>query len=179
MAGGFLRRLRHDTRGVSAVEFALLAPTIIMIYFGLVEFAQGYMAQKRTTHVASMVADLTAQNASLNTGQITNIFGIGDKIMRPFSDADLSQRVTSVVRSGNTVTVVWSRATGDLTPLPKNSAYTLPSLELLPDAEGLIVSESAFEYTSPVDFVLPEPVTFRHTSYLRPRNTDQVECSNC
>ena len=37
MAGGFLRRLRHATRGVSAVEFALIAPTIIMIYFALVE----------------------------------------------------------------------------------------------------------------------------------------------
>lgn len=179
MVRTFLRRLRHDTRGVSAVEFAILAPTIIMIYFGLVEFAQGYMAQKRTTHVASMVADLTAQNASLTTSQITNIFGIGDKIMRPFSDADLSQRVTSVARSGNTVKVVWSRANGGLAPLAKNSVYTVPSLDLLPDGEGLIVAESAFKYTSPVDFVLPQPVTFRHISYLRPRNTDTVDCSNC
>lgn len=179
MVRTFLRRLRHDTRGVSAVEFAILAPTIIMIYFGLVEFAQGYMAQKRTTHVASMVADLTAQNAALTPSQITNIFGIGDKIMRPFSDHDLSQRVTSVARTGNTVKVVWSRATGELTPLAKNSVYTVPSLSLIPNGEGLIVAESAFKYTSPVDFVLPQPVTFRHISYLRPRNTDQVDCSNC
>ncbi|KAK0358435.1 hypothetical protein LTR94_035459, partial [Friedmanniomyces endolithicus] len=114
-----------------------------MIYFGLVEFAQGYMAQKRTTHVASMVADLTAQNATLNTSQITNIFGIGDKIMRPFSDADLSQRVTSLSRTGNTVKVVWSRATGDLTPLAKNSVYEVPSLDLIPNGEGLVVAESA------------------------------------
>ena len=31
---GLLRRLLRDRRGVSAVEFALIAPVMIMIYFG-------------------------------------------------------------------------------------------------------------------------------------------------
>ena len=34
---GLLTRLRGDRRGVSAVEFALIAPVIIVFYFGLAE----------------------------------------------------------------------------------------------------------------------------------------------
>lgn len=33
-----LRALRHDVRGVAAVEFAFLAPILILFYFGMVEF---------------------------------------------------------------------------------------------------------------------------------------------
>ncbi len=58
---GLLKRLLQDRRGVSAIEFALIAPVMITIYFGLIEFSQGYMAERRAGHVASMVADLVAQ----------------------------------------------------------------------------------------------------------------------
>ena len=36
-----LTTLRRDTRGGAAVEFAFLAPLMILIYFGMVEFCQG------------------------------------------------------------------------------------------------------------------------------------------
>ena len=56
----FLLRLARDTRGLSAVEFALLAPVMISLYFGVAEVGQAFMVQKRQAHVASMVADLVA-----------------------------------------------------------------------------------------------------------------------
>ena len=50
---GLLTRLRGDRRGVSAVEFALIAPVIIVFYFGLAEFCQAFMAQKRMGRTAA------------------------------------------------------------------------------------------------------------------------------
>ncbi|MDP2765777.1 MAG: pilus assembly protein, partial [Brevundimonas sp.] len=47
MRRGIFRRLSGDERGVSAVEFAMLAPVLIAFYFGMAEFCQGFMAQKR------------------------------------------------------------------------------------------------------------------------------------
>ena len=54
---GLLQQFVRDRRGVSAVEFALIAPLMIAFYFGLTEFCQGYMAQKRMGHSAAAVAD--------------------------------------------------------------------------------------------------------------------------
>lgn len=175
----FLRRLMRDTRGVSAVEFAFLAPTIIFMYMGMVEFCQGYMAQKRAAHVASMVGDLTAQNTTLEIDQLANIFAIGKKIIRPFDEKRLDQRITSVVRNGNAVTVVWSQASGELSPLQKDAPYELPTLNLVPDTQGLIIAESEYKFASPINFMLPQPITFRHVSYLRPRSNAAVACSDC
>ena len=91
-----LGQLAKNTRGAAAVEFAFLAPVLILLYFGMVEYCQGYMALKRTGHVASMVADLVSQNDTVTKTQITDIFAIGDQIIRPFSntppDAEGQQR---------------------------------------------------------------------------------------
>jgi Flp pilus assembly protein TadG len=56
--------LAGDVRGVSAVEFALIAPVMILFYAGMVDLCQGYMALKRTSH-ASAVADLASQSRSM------------------------------------------------------------------------------------------------------------------
>ena len=52
-----IRRLTGDERGVSAIEFAMLAPVLIAFYMGMTEFCQGFMAQKRMGHVSAMVAE--------------------------------------------------------------------------------------------------------------------------
>ena len=88
----WLRRFRQDQSGVSAVEFALLAPIMIALYFGMVEVCQAYMAQKRMSHVTSMVADLTAQAQSVTRNDLTDIFNIGNQIMEPFSPTPLQTR---------------------------------------------------------------------------------------
>lgn len=74
------KRLARDTRGVAAIEFAFLAPVLIVMYFAMVEYCQAYMALKRTDHVAAMVADLTSQNDKFVKSQIEDVFAIGDVI---------------------------------------------------------------------------------------------------
>jgi Flp pilus assembly protein TadG len=38
----------RDRRGVSAVEFALIAPVLVIFYCGLAELTQAMMAQRRS-----------------------------------------------------------------------------------------------------------------------------------
>ncbi len=105
---GLLRRLLRDRRGVSAVEFALIAPVMLIIYFGLVEFSQGYMAERRASHAASMVADLVAQSGGTNIRDLESTFQIGDMIMRPFSSTPLS----SASRASPWMRAAWPRSNG-------------------------------------------------------------------
>ncbi|OWY58885.1 pilus assembly protein TadE, partial [cyanobacterium TDX16] len=87
MRRGVFSRLGRDERGVSAVEFALLAPVLIAFYFGMAEFCQGFMAQKRMGHVSAMVADLVAQEDTVAIANLDDIFDIGGLIMKPFPTA--------------------------------------------------------------------------------------------
>ena len=177
MIRSLIRRLIRDERGISAVEFALLAPVLIAFYLGLAEFCQGYMAQKRMGHAASAIADLVAQEDTITTIELDDIFDIGALIMKPFPTATLKQRVSAVTRTGTKVKVDWSRGDG-LTALVKGSELTIPA-DLLSDGQSLIVAEATYDYDSPADYLMPGLTRFQHTYYLRPRISDKVLCSNC
>jgi Flp pilus assembly protein TadG len=46
------RSHRSDDRGVAMIEFALIAPLLIMLLVGIVEFGRGYSAKVRLTGAA-------------------------------------------------------------------------------------------------------------------------------
>lgn len=171
-----IRRFRRDQRGIAAVEFALLAPVMILLYFGMVELCQAHMAHKRMSHVTSMVADLTARAQTVSRADLTNIFNIGNQIMEPFSPGSLQTRVSSISRNNaGVVNVNWSFARG----MPVRSGTVVVPNGLINNGESLIMSESIYDYASPVDRFLPGITKLQRTYYLRPRIVDNVVCSDC
>lgn len=173
-----LQRLRRDRRGVSAVEFALIAPVAISFYMGSAEFCQGFMAQKRMGHVTSQVADMLAQQEQVDTAGIDNLFDIGSQIMKPFSATPLKIRVSSVVVGGDGVAkVAWSRGRG-LTARTVGEVITPPT-GLVGAGQSVIMSEATYDYDSPVDYLMPTVTRFSQTYWLRPRLVETIACSNC
>jgi Flp pilus assembly protein TadG len=171
------RRLAGDDRGVSAVEFALIAPILIFFYMGLAEFCQGYMAQKRMGHAAAMVADLVAQEESVSADTVDDIFEIGTLIMRPFPATPLNQRVSSITRTDGIAKVDWSVGDG-MDPRDDGEVVTLPP-DLIADGESVIMSEATYDYDSPADYLMPAVTQFSHSYYLRPRTSDRTTCDDC
>lgn len=173
-----LKRLRGDRRGVSAVEFALIAPVAISFYMGSAEFCQGFMAQKRMGHVASQVADMLAQQEQVDRAGIDNLFDVGGQIMKPFSATPLKMRVSSVVVGADGVAkVAWSRGRA-MTARTVGQTVTVPS-GLIGVGQSVIMSEATYDYDSPVDYLMPTVTRFSQTYWLRPRLVETIACSNC
>ena len=74
-----LKRLRSDIRGIAAVEFALIAPVVILLYCGFAELTMAMMAERRAAHTASVVADLVAQTPSISSAELTDIWTVGQR----------------------------------------------------------------------------------------------------
>lgn len=168
---GLFRRLRGDRRGVSAVEFAMLAPVLVAMYFGLAEFCQGFMAQKRAGQSAAIVADLVTQRSGVTGAELDDLFNVGGQIMKPFSSATLKLRVTSVTRGTDDVNRIgWSRGKG----LPAlTGTMTLPA-GLVERGQTVIVAETTYDYDSPVDYLMPSITKFSHKFYMRPREVETI-----
>ena len=177
MKRSLIRRLTGDERGVSAIEFAMLAPVLIAFYMGMTEFCQGFMAQKRMGHVSAMVADLVAQEEAITPAAIDDIFDIGGLIMKPFPTTTLHQRVSSVSMTGGVITVDWSRADG-MTARAVDSTMPLAA-DLISEGESVIVAEATYDYDSAADYLMPGLTRFSHTFYLRPRTSDETTCDDC
>jgi len=175
----FPPRLLADRRGVAAVEFALIVPVLLLLYFGVVELTQGFMAQERAAHTASTIGDLTAQSTTLDQAELTDIFSLGDTIMYPYPTTSLQMRLSSLTADANdNVSVAWSEAQG-MTALGKGSSVSNLPANVINANESVIMAETSYTYTSVFGQILPSPVVFNETYYLRPRASSTVTCTDC
>ncbi len=175
---GLMRSFAKDSRGVAAIEFALIAPVMILLYCGVAELGQALVADAKTSHVASAVGDLVAQTDTVSTNDLSDIFSIGTTIMSPFPTATLQMRVTSVTANAAGKPLVdWSRGYGGYTALAANSAVTVPMA--LAAGDSLIMTQSQYQYTSVIRYILPHALTYNAAFYLRPRRSDKVTCTGC
>lgn len=142
------KRLAGDRRAVSAVEFALIAPLLILAYVSSVHLTLALSADRKLTAAAATVADLVAQNETVTSAVINDIFEAGRVLVQPFPAGDLQMRITSVRADSNGVAqLVWSEGLG----MGARSPGDLPSLPagvLLPDS-GLVVVEMSYPYDTP------------------------------
>ena len=170
----FLKKLARDRRGVSAVEFALIAPAMVASYFGMAEITQALLAERKAAHAASAIGDLVSQSSSVSATDITDIFSIASTIMKPYSTSTLKMRVSSLTAdSGGTPKVDWSSGSG-LTALTTGATVTGVPSGVISAGQSLVMSEVTYSYDSPVDLMMPNAVTFTRKFYLRPRKSDKV-----
>ena len=166
----------RDPRGMVAVEFALIIPVMITLYFGTVETTNAMTAARRVTIVAQTAADLTAQVATVSTADMNDIFAASTAILNPVPTNVVKITVTSVVASAsnaNTTTVAWSKVYGGATARGTNSAVTLPA-GLTTVGSSVIMVEVTYAYTSPIAQFITGPITMKEVAYLKPRRSTSV-----
>ena len=163
-----LQRLKADRRGVSAVEFALVAPVLILFYFGLVQTTSAILALRRVSHVASTLGDLAARTPVIRDADMADIFSVSDSLLAPYPTAPLKARVTSITKdAGGVAKVGWSDAK-NWGARAKNATMTVPD-GIIGAGQSAILAEVEYDYDSPIDLIAPGAMTFTRSFYLRPR----------
>ncbi|MGV8995706.1 MAG: TadE/TadG family type IV pilus assembly protein [Parvibaculaceae bacterium] len=173
------RRFFIDPRGMVAVEFALIVPVMLVIYFGTVETTNAMTAARRVTNVTQTAADLTAQVTTVATSDLNDIFAASTAILTPFPTTGLKVTITSVTASAsnaNTTTVAWSKAYGGGTARSTGAAVTLPS-GLTTVGSSVIMVETTYAYTSPIAQFITGTINMKEVAYLKPRRSTSVAFS--
>ncbi|MGY6627296.1 MAG: TadE/TadG family type IV pilus assembly protein [Oceanicaulis sp.] len=166
-----LARFARDRRGVSAVEFALIAPIMITMYLGVAQLSLALSADRKVSNAALVVADLTAQRDAVNNAEIADYFAAGRAMMAPFNSANLALRVSSVrMHEDGEIFLAWSQADG---MAPAAAAPTLPAGLLVPGG-SVIVVDAEMPFTTAFGDLFSSPVTLRDSALLRPRRSGHV-----
>ncbi len=172
-----LARFWRDRRGVSAIEFALIAPLLILLYCGMAEMTQAMMAQRRLSNIASATGDLMAQSTQTGPLKTGDIFKIGETIMEPFPTSTLKICLASITSDATGKdTVAWSKASvSSMSNCPaKGTVLSDVPVAVLPAGQSVILARTSYVYASTFSLVMPANLTFNRTYYLRPRKTDAV-----
>jgi Flp pilus assembly protein TadG len=161
-----LRRLARDRRGVSAIEFALLAPVMISLVVCTAEISEGVGADRKVSLVTAALANLTAQSATLSTTQMSNILDASSSIIQPYSSSLLAMTVTCLnIDANKNVTVKWSVTRGGTA---NSGSMTIPSALAVANSQ-LIYSQVSYAFTPNLGGRITGTLTLSDKMYMSPR----------
>ncbi len=168
-----IQRFSRETRGVSAIEFALIAPVLMFMLMGSIEVSLLLTADRKITQTTSSIADLVAQDDVITSDEMSDIFTAAKAILQPYDTAPLKMRVTSITMDKDKkIKVSWSKGSG-MVPRATGSSVTTPSGILQPNT-SVIMSEVFYQYNGILGSVIKTPMRLHDTFYLRPRRSGQV-----
>ena len=181
---GCIERLRGDNSGVGAVEFALIAPVLIVLYIGSLEISVAMSVNKKVARAASSIADLVTQRTDVNKATLKTMVDVAQSIITPFQINGLTIRISGIKidNSGNE-TIAWSWDEKNSRPYAIGSATSVPS-DLDIKNTFLVRTEVTLQHSlllvAPnVQDVDVKSLTMSKTYHLRQRIGDEVACTDC
>jgi Flp pilus assembly protein TadG len=182
-------RFRSSEGGMAAVEFALVLPFMVTLYFGLITLTDGYAIKQRIELTSRTVSDLTGRlnTGVINDGEVDNISTASAAIMAPYNAEGMIITLASVVvrakGSGVEGQVCWSASRevqggllGKVTPPPNlvpDTIVTVPE-GYRQAGSSYIVSEVKFTYKPVLGHAISGDINFRDELPWPVRNVQQV-----
>jgi Flp pilus assembly protein TadG len=181
---GLLRRLRGDRSGVGAIEFAFIAPVMIVLYIGAVEVSVAMSVNKKLARASSTVADLITQEQSVTRDKLKSMNTVAQSIMSPYDPTPVVMKITGIWVGTDLVPKVewsWKPNGGN-----GEAAYTVGSVVDIPEnlkIANTFLLRSEIDYRH--DMITSFPITgqtmtgidMAKTYHLRPRIGERVTCS--
>ncbi len=194
-----LGRFARCPRGVAAVEFGYIAPLMLLMLLGALEFSRAITIDRRVTQVASSTADLIARQTTVTTTDLNGFMQIIAQLLAPY-DSDILKLTASQVYipAGGTAAdtkICWSynrSVTISGNPTDKgvatytnNQAYSTLPTGLIAAGESVIMVEVEYDYSPFVKNLLgvswaswnymQSVATLKETFYLKPRLSTSIE----
>ena len=167
-----VRRFGPADSGIAAIEFALLAPVLILLLLGCVTlfilFRNSAAAENATFTVADIVSrEVAVTNAKLEIDRGLFVAMLGD------SSATAGLRISSVKKTLGIYTVDWTYA---VTPMVPMTVATIPTadLPLVTDGDSMVIVESTVTYTPLFAYVGLPGGTYANIATNRPRFTTAI-----
>ncbi|OHV79117.1 TadE/TadG family type IV pilus assembly protein [Rhizobium sp. LCM 4573] len=179
-----LRALVADRRGMGAVEFALIAPLLLMLYITVFELTVGFSVSKRVSRAATSVADLVTQQATVNKPYLNTMLDVAGGLFVPYGTSGIAMKITGVkVDSSASAKVLWSWDQSGGKPYAAGSPVTVP--QGMRSTETFLVRAEVSVPHQLLMFMpglLPsavEKITIRRESFFQQRLGKDITCSDC
>jgi len=169
-----LRSFKRDRDRASAIEFAIIAPLLITLYFGCVEITDGIAGDRKVTLTAGALANLTSQSQTISADGMTNILNASAAIIKPYSVGNLTATITCLaINAAGVAKVKWS-ATLNGTARTAGDTVTLPNAALAVPNTYLVWSEVSYNYTPVVGITITGSIPLADQMFMSPRITPPV-----
>ena len=171
-----------DDRGAAALEFALIVPVLVLLYALGFEIAEAATVNRKLTDTTVQLANVTSQYTKVAKSDISTIMNASSQIMAPYPNAVLSMTVSeiSIDASGN-ASVTWSEPYLDGIPFQGTGLTTPPTAppSFQTANSTYIIVQTTYVYSPIIASNFMAPLTFSNRSFMLPRNSASIPCTDC
>jgi Flp pilus assembly protein TadG len=174
------RRLGVDTRGVAGIEMAFILPAMLVLFLGMVDFANALSADRRVTVTANIVGDLVTQQSGglITKAELQGLFDAAKSTFAPFDPTDLAVEVIGYTVNNSNVVESWRRNNG--APCASAPPVDMTKLKALTaDGNDIVVSNVCYRVKPIIGMVMKSDISLEEQLMLRPRYSTKLACKDC
>jgi Flp pilus assembly protein TadG len=171
-----IKRWRRDDSGIAAIEFAMIFPMMLVMFFGMIDVSTGFAIDRKVTMISQTLSDLASRYTAVQETDVTNFFTIGDAMMTPYDATIMAATISQIYLDPTSKTgkVVWSRGDAKMT---KGTVVSVPTDLIAKDSSGawtanqyLILGQVTYLYKPTIGWVVPKAgINLMESSFTRPR----------
>ena len=173
----FARRLKDNVAGIAAVEFAFVAPVMLIMLLGTIEVSRAISIDRRFGLVTAMVGDLVAREEDMTAANLTAIYNVVEHVMEPYDSTKLKIAVIPVKAASDdeSNTKVYAGTTNrpsynGMAQQAACASYDLTT-GLVDKGESVIVVESSYDFAPLLTGNIITATTWTDRSVLSPRSS--------
>jgi Flp pilus assembly protein TadG len=179
------RRFIASTRGVAAIEFAMILPVLVLMLLATFDGGRAivvYMKVRSATYVLATVTNQYSTAVPIQSANMTGIMNATTAVLAPYSSTPLAAVISELkitAAKATTATVRWS-ATQNGTALAAGSTVNLPTgIASATNTCGtypcyLILAQVSYAYTPLFGYFAKGGITLSDTVYATPRSSNCV-----
>jgi Flp pilus assembly protein TadG len=174
-----VKRLGAACKGLALVEFALIAPVLVLLYLGTIEGTSAVRAYMKVNAATQAYADLIANQPSVTKSSLAHYCSSVKLVITPLDATTLSIASASVTNTNGVIAQDWhdigqcGSGVGSIAGLTQATGLTPYN------GDSAIVVKASYAYSSVIRLVLPGTQTLTETAAARPRQNSTVDCADC
>jgi hypothetical protein len=170
------RFVRHE-RGMAMVEFAMVLPLLLTLFYGAVEITRYVLIVQKAEKFSHTVADVSAQSQTVTTASLNQLLTASSDLMRPFSMNENGRVIiTSLYREPGQANarVNWRhQGGGSLTAISRLGAMgavpSMPVVFAFDERENLIAAEVYYRFSPLISDQFFGTTTVYRVAFYKPR----------
>jgi Flp pilus assembly protein TadG len=172
-----MRRFARSEGGIAVVEFGLVLPVLMILFYGTVEVTRYILITQKVEKLAHAVADMTAQEQTATKTMLDQVMAAAGDILDPFTMSNGSGTIyiTSMyLAPGTTIPKVMWRYQGGGTYAATSLLGTVGGTATVPgftfdDRENLVAAEVYYQFSPLLTSQFFGTTTVYRTAYYKPR----------
>jgi Flp pilus assembly protein TadG len=170
------RRFVASTRGVAAIEFAMILPVMLILLLASFDGGRAIAVYMKVRSATYTLAAITNQYTTIQSTDMASIVGATSVVLAPFSSSPVVVTISQIkVSSASKATVSWSYSLNG-TALTQTSSVTLPAALFSNNSCGtypcyLIFGQVSYTYTPSFGYFGKGGIVLSDSIYVTPRST--------